>query len=141
MEACNLFHLKDGTENVMLKWTTKQVFIGTIKQVLPFLIRTLCLRQFFALTCLRQRHKQNKKKSHKPKKENNNKAKNGKQIAILQWIFNFFRPSLIPKFLTFYKKKSFFLYWLNYWHTSGNKGTSGFTSNTLLMRIQQMLLV
>ena len=31
-------------------------------------------------------------------------------------------------------------YWLNYGHTSSNKGTSGFRSNTLLMRIQQMLL-
>ena len=25
-------------------------------------------------------------------------------------------------------------YWLNYWHTSCNKGTSSFTSNTLLIR-------
>ena len=24
-------------------------------------------------------------------------------------------------------------HWLNYWHTSSNKGTSGFTSITLLM--------
>ena len=28
------------------------------------------------------------------------------------------------------------LYWLNYWHTSCNKGMSGFTSNNLLMMIQ-----
>ena len=27
-------------------------------------------------------------------------------------------------------------HWLNYWHTSCNKGTSGFTPNTLLIRIQ-----
>ena len=26
-----------------------------------------------------------------------------------------------------------FKYWLNYWHTSSNKGTSSFTSHTLLM--------
>ena len=32
-------------------------------------------------------------------------------------------------------------YWLNLWHTSCNKGTSGFTTNTLLIRIQQILLV
>ena len=28
------------------------------------------------------------------------------------------------------------LYWLNYWHTSCKKGTSCFTFNTLLIRIQ-----
>ena len=27
-------------------------------------------------------------------------------------------------------------YWLNYWHILISKGTSGFTSNTLLIRIQ-----
>ena len=33
------------------------------------------------------------------------------------------------------------LYRLNYWHTSGDKGTSAFTSNTLLIRIKNTLLV
>ena len=27
-------------------------------------------------------------------------------------------------------------YWLNYWLTSGNKGMSGFTSNTLLIHFK-----
>ena len=32
-------------------------------------------------------------------------------------------------------------YWLNYWHTCGNKGTSGFTSNTLLVAKLDQLVV
>ena len=31
-------------------------------------------------------------------------------------------------------------YWLNYWHIPISKGTSGFTSNTLLIRIQYCIM-
>ena len=32
-------------------------------------------------------------------------------------------------------------YWFNYWDTSCNKGTSGFTSNTLLITMQSTVFI
>ena len=48
---------------------------------------------------------------------------------VVLWITVIFEPTFNVASLT--------NYWLNYWHTSCNKGASSFTYNTLLIRIQK----